>query len=274
MNDKEKREKQVTNFAPNLRKYRQESPYTMKEIAEMLDGLPYPTYRNYENGKAEAPYFILCKLADIFNITVDELIGHPASEFNRMKEFYRNAGYDVKEGTDGKITVVQADNTAGQSSADSTVYSNTDGFIKDALTAYNEFIKVTTATAANIIGISIFKNNLSIQGIAEQVAKAKNGIGWADDFKLIIDNFCEHLTVSSNEKGDSSLINAIIEFLINKHIESDEYQGIFIYVMNRKGYPQKWGKFTDYQWLIFSSHFTVKALGKAGFLKTETRNKK
>jgi len=260
MNDKEKREKQVTNFAPNLRKYRQESPYTMKEIAEMLDGLPYPTYRNYENGKAEAPYFILCKLADIFNITVDELIGHPASEFNRMKEFYRNAGYDVKEGTDGKITVIPADN---DKASVPMVYENKEKFLKDAIPVHDEFIKTTAAMANNIVSNKFSIDKILQKAMEKDVFDLSDDIVWRNNpnIKTAVDEFCSQIPVSTDLKQDLIIIEKLKAFLREKDINSDYYGDIFFYVMSLKGYPQKWGNASPFYWLKVSSSFALSVMG-------------
>lgn len=48
------------------------------EVASILD-VPRSTYRNYEVGVSQMDYQILCKAADLFNVTVDELIGRTSS---------------------------------------------------------------------------------------------------------------------------------------------------------------------------------------------------
>ncbi len=54
--------------------YRNASGMTQEEVAEAL-GIPKKTYQNYEYGVREADSDVLCSLADLYGITLDELVG-------------------------------------------------------------------------------------------------------------------------------------------------------------------------------------------------------
>ena len=62
-------------FQENLRHYREKAGYKQaKEFAKRL-GISYTTYIAYENQGREPKYQLLIKIADILNISLDELLG-------------------------------------------------------------------------------------------------------------------------------------------------------------------------------------------------------
>lgn len=66
-------------FQENLKYYREKNGYTAKELAELID-IPYSTYLNYEKinqgRRTEPRYDTLCKIANILQVTTDELLGY------------------------------------------------------------------------------------------------------------------------------------------------------------------------------------------------------
>lgn len=62
----------------NIKKLREAAGYNMKEAAAML-GIPYTTYVNYEKGYREPNSEMLIKIADLFDTTVDYIIGKATS---------------------------------------------------------------------------------------------------------------------------------------------------------------------------------------------------
>lgn len=62
----------------NFLKFRKEKKLLQKDVAKML-GIATNTYCYYENGSHEPPMAILIALADIFDCTVDELLGRTSS---------------------------------------------------------------------------------------------------------------------------------------------------------------------------------------------------
>lgn len=60
-------------IAENIRFYRKQLKMTQGELAEKLNGKK-SLISNYENGYSMPDIFTLCKLADIFDITLDELV--------------------------------------------------------------------------------------------------------------------------------------------------------------------------------------------------------
>lgn len=57
-----------------IRAIRQERGYTQQELADVLKTTKQ-AISNYELGKHEMPYGLLIRLADLLNVTVDELLG-------------------------------------------------------------------------------------------------------------------------------------------------------------------------------------------------------
>lgn len=62
-------------FHDRLKHYRNQNELTQKFVAETI-GVSLRGYQQYEQGKYEPNIEKLVKLADLFNISVDELIGH------------------------------------------------------------------------------------------------------------------------------------------------------------------------------------------------------
>lgn len=63
----------------NLKYYRKKSGKTQAEIAEFL-GLTQTAYGNYELGKRQIMPYNLAKLADLYGVSVDDLIGRGSLE--------------------------------------------------------------------------------------------------------------------------------------------------------------------------------------------------
>lgn len=57
-----------------LREYQKKSGLTIKESARIL-GLPMSTYNNYLMGLRQPDIDTLCKLADFYHCSLDELVG-------------------------------------------------------------------------------------------------------------------------------------------------------------------------------------------------------
>lgn len=79
------------NFQARLNYYRKKAGYkTAKEFSNAL-GIPYNTYTAYENQKREPKLDLLVKIADLLNVSLDELLGYekfcakiPKENYNRF----------------------------------------------------------------------------------------------------------------------------------------------------------------------------------------------
>lgn len=61
-------------FGQRLLDLRKKSKKSQAEIAQLL-GITTAAYQNYENGRREAGYATIAKLADFYNVTTDYLLG-------------------------------------------------------------------------------------------------------------------------------------------------------------------------------------------------------
>lgn len=61
-------------FQKRLTELRTLNKMTQKEVAERL-GISQPSYIRYENGSAEPTLENLIKLADLFDVSLDDLLG-------------------------------------------------------------------------------------------------------------------------------------------------------------------------------------------------------
>lgn len=53
--------------------------YSQKQIAELLD-MQVTQYRRYENGERSIPIEVIIKLADIYDVSIDYLVGREEPE--------------------------------------------------------------------------------------------------------------------------------------------------------------------------------------------------
>ena len=66
--------KNLTKLSENIRLLRQQHGLTQEKLANLLNGKK-SLVSNYENGYSTPDIETLIKLADIFNVSLDELIG-------------------------------------------------------------------------------------------------------------------------------------------------------------------------------------------------------
>lgn len=68
-------------FKDKLRYYREKRGYSSDELANLL-GIPYTTFKGYENAGREPKYNILIKIADVLNVSTDDLLGRTTTDEN------------------------------------------------------------------------------------------------------------------------------------------------------------------------------------------------
>ena len=91
-------------FSKNLSRLRKHSKLTQYQLAEKL-GFSRGQIANYEQGQREPDYETLWKIADFFNVSVDELLGrdkkNPSDDFEAFmfddKEAFDALPDDVKQ---------------------------------------------------------------------------------------------------------------------------------------------------------------------------------
>ena len=67
------------SFQENLKYYREKSGYkTAKDFADVLN-IPYTSYVAYENKGREPKYEMLCKIADLLEVSTDDLLGRTSN---------------------------------------------------------------------------------------------------------------------------------------------------------------------------------------------------
>ena len=66
------------NFSNNLKKIRKSLKLSQAKLAELVN-ISQRTISHYEKGDSEPELIIVCRLADAFNITVDQLLGYDAN---------------------------------------------------------------------------------------------------------------------------------------------------------------------------------------------------
>jgi transcriptional regulator with XRE-family HTH domain len=69
-----------SNLADNIRRLRAARQLSQQQLAD-LSGIPRPTWASLETGSANPTLSVLSKAANAFNVSIEELIGPPRSEF-------------------------------------------------------------------------------------------------------------------------------------------------------------------------------------------------
>ena len=90
----------MKEFSYNLKRLRESKNVSKSEVARFLNMAP-SGYSVYENGKIEIgdrepTLKNLIKLADFFNVSVDELLNHHVDEFERCKSLWESAGFEIE----------------------------------------------------------------------------------------------------------------------------------------------------------------------------------
>ena len=97
----------MSDFAKNLRKFRKRKGYSQKKLAETLH-YGYTAIANYESGRNQPSIPDLKKIASIFNVSMDYLLGvndirHPyviddnSAEFNEFRRRYALLSEESRE---------------------------------------------------------------------------------------------------------------------------------------------------------------------------------
>lgn len=82
-------------FSESLKQHRIKAGYSSaKEFAARL-GLSYSTYVAYENTDREPRFNILIKIADILNVSIDELLERHIDETSQLKTWLESNGFEV-----------------------------------------------------------------------------------------------------------------------------------------------------------------------------------
>lgn len=67
-----------STFSSKIRKLRKDAGYTQEDVSRMLN-IQRQTYSNYENATRTPPLEIIISLAELYQISVDELVRKPVS---------------------------------------------------------------------------------------------------------------------------------------------------------------------------------------------------
>lgn len=81
-------------FQENLRHYREQAKFTPTEMAKHLK-VAYNTYVGYEVRGREPKYTTLCKIADLLQVSTDDLLGRTTNiignkEDNKLEKLIRD----------------------------------------------------------------------------------------------------------------------------------------------------------------------------------------
>lgn len=75
----------MSTFGDNLTNVRKFKGYTRQQTADFLGTKKY-SYRNWEYGITEPPIEFLIRISQLFQISIDELVGNTGDRDNRYKQ--------------------------------------------------------------------------------------------------------------------------------------------------------------------------------------------
>lgn len=75
----------MVDISDNLKKIRKDHGYTMQKLVDKC-GIAFRTYQNYESGFREISVEVLCKLADFYGVSTDELLGRKKPELTPLEQ--------------------------------------------------------------------------------------------------------------------------------------------------------------------------------------------
>ena len=64
----------MSDFAKNLKRFRKQKGYSQQKLAKALD-YGYTAIANYESGRNEPSLDSLIKIAEVLDVTIDDLLG-------------------------------------------------------------------------------------------------------------------------------------------------------------------------------------------------------
>ena len=98
----------MSEFAKNIRKYRKQKNYTQVELAKKLN-YGYTAIANYESGRNEPSFDSLIKLAEVLDVTADELLGVKLkTEEKKLLLAFKKLDREKKKIILGMINVLQS----------------------------------------------------------------------------------------------------------------------------------------------------------------------
>lgn len=90
------------NFADNLRRYREGTGRNAKEFAK-LAGIPYTTYHGYEAGISTPKYDLLCHIADLLQVSLDDLLGREGVQYQKAVSFFQSIDLLITTDKEGRV---------------------------------------------------------------------------------------------------------------------------------------------------------------------------
>ncbi len=96
------------NLADNIRRLRESRNLSQQQLANM-SGIPRPTWASLETGSANPTLTVLSKAANALNVSIEELVGPPRSEF----QFIAAANVRERRRQDAKVRPLVAEAIPG-----------------------------------------------------------------------------------------------------------------------------------------------------------------
>ena len=92
-------------FPENLKKWRVIRGYTRRDMAKKLDMLE-SSYGFYETGRTKPDTAKLLRIAEILQVSTDDLLDFHIDEFQRFKNFWEEYGFKIEETLSGGIEIL------------------------------------------------------------------------------------------------------------------------------------------------------------------------
>lgn len=202
-------------FNVNLKKYRKEKGLTATQFAELL-GIKYLTYRNYEGGSTEPKYETLIKIADLLDVSLDELLGRESVQLKKAGDLFSIIGGEIV--IDGK-TIFLKFPFHDSEHISTLVFFSSDDFLKF---------------------VDLVRDNLK-----NSFVPAIDNAIWETRTKPYLDEFCNKQPQSKSMTDDVKLFSNFEKHMNEINLPHFSFYESFFnravsYVMRKKGFNPVW----------------------------------
>lgn len=202
-------------FAENVKAFRIEKGLTKKELSDKA-GINYHTYIGYEAGKREPKYQVLCQMAEVLQVSTDQLLGYDLTDIEKAISFLRRLGFEINK----KEYTPEAYELLGSTSDEyefNPFYDNPSDKLSFTEKEILKFVKEVKLETSNLINYFYLINRFFIEYDRDHF----NPGNWAN--RLYDNNVANNIAFHLKKIRETMHLTADA-FAARFHISSDDYE--------------------------------------------------